>query len=265
MFRDVAVDNHLHQKEVIWMPLLSITDAIHLHADFIELMQAGYGGLAEGLAGEKMRYERDDLFGMLSRINPMFGAFLATGTETDLLRGRPFKVEVIPSWYIEMDFALTGGIIAKALGARRVTADEYKKLDYPGQTEVWVASNKKVYWLWRNMFHLGPLGGRGVQQLESFYRADVDVVEAMVASAWQYHDSLVRLGLKDEVVLPDWYKRHSEVGGAKPRKGYTEFGEFMSGVGFRGRMIPTPEAAAQRVGRDSSRAIREAKEEQEPR
>ena len=195
----------------------------------------------------------------------MIGGLLATGTETDLLRGRPLKVEVVPSWYVEMDMALTGGMMSTFLGLRRATADEYKKLDYPGQTEVWVVANKKMYWIWRNLFHIGPLGGRGAQVLESFDRADMDIVEAMVANSWRYHDTLVRMGLKDEAILPDWYVRHSEVGGAHPRPGYSQFGELSSAFGFRARAIETPEMAAQRLARDARRAIREAEEQQETR
>ena len=93
----------------------------------------------------------------------------------------------------------------------------------------------------------------------------MDVVEAMVGKAWSYHDTMVRMGLKDEVILPDWYKRHSEVGGAHPRPGYTPFGELSSAFGFRARAIETTEMAAQREAKDARRAIREAEEQQETR
>ena len=263
LFRDAVVNDRTTQKEVIWLPLLPITDAVHLHADVIELLQWALSPMSEGLynlsdgkVGASNRYERDDVFGALSRLSPLISGWLATGAETDLLRGRPLRVEVIPSWYIELDEYTTGGMMAKFLGARRANKEDIDrlKLDYIDQTDVWVAGNKKAYWMWRNIFHVGPIGGRGASVMESFDRGETDAVTAQVALAKKYHDWMEKQGLKEAADFPAW---HVEYKGGAPRPGYSAFGELMSALGFRARAVPTTEERAQQLIREHGWMLKE--------
>ena len=271
LFRDAVVNDRITQKEAVWLPLLPITDAVHFHSDVIELLQWALSPLSEGLydlsggkVGSPNRYERDDVFGALSRLSPLISMWIATGTETDLLRGRPLKAEVIPSWYIELDAYTTGGMMETFLGAREATKEEMDKikLDYPDQTVAYVAENKKAYWMWRNIFHVGPIGGRGHSIMESFDRGDTDVVKTQVMLAKKYHDFMVRHGLKEDVSFEPW---HVEYKGGAPRPGYSAFGELMSALGFRARAIPTTEELQQRAIREHGWMVKELLKEVDDR
>lgn len=246
LMKETLVNDHLNQKRVNWLPLLSITDVFQLSGDIANASSILPGGAP---------FSKEDFFGIVSRLNPLLGGIIATGTETQVLGGRPMRVEAVPEWYAQWDLALTGGMVLDFLDASYVPIPERIRADYPGQTDIWIARNKKAYWLWRNLFHVGPVGGRGVSILETFDRADAGIVEAMVGLTWRLHDLRVAAGIKEEIDEIPFFRGGGEM--AAPRPGYSSWDEFMSAIGFRARTIESVETAEQRAIREHERSVRE--------
>lgn len=254
LIRSVMAQDHVRQKEVTWLPLLSITDVVQLGGDLLNAASAlPGGGVVEG----------QDMLGLLARLNPMIGAVEALAFETDLLRGRPLGDEAVPAWFAEWDLAMTGGmILIDFLDAAYEPVSERQRLDYPGQTHIWIARNKNNYWLWRNLFHIGPFGGRGVGIVESWDRSGRGATEAVVSIAWNYHDFMVRMGYKEEVDIP-FMERREEL--AEPREGMSPFGELMSALGFKTRTVYSTAELRQRAARELEKELGEIEKTYEPR
>jgi hypothetical protein len=148
-FKDAAIGNLFSKtQKVRWVTApLPVKDAIGLQFEMYDFSNFFFE--------EELSARNDAVTRMIARMNPLIQMPLVMGMSEDIFRGRGLGREIIPYSVVEMDLNATGGIFVRdVLGARPVPLTREEKAEYPGQAMVWVATNKRAYWLWRNAIQM---------------------------------------------------------------------------------------------------------------
>jgi len=218
--------------------------------------------------------------GLVSRFTPWVQFPFVMAGEKDFFYGYDLKRNnVVPGWFIELDFNLTGGQLYQLLEIQKVPVKNKVYEDVPGRDQ-FKAMNGEAWWFFRNMLQT-PGFGRSMHTITAMDRANLGPVETLVELSALFREH-ARHPLEDagwldvptsEPAIPvglskdDW-RRDTML----PRPDFYEgdptdfsFLEFAGLMGVKGRYVDTYESRVAEMLKHARYEIeRETKEKETP-
>jgi hypothetical protein len=211
--------------------------------------------------------------GLVSKVSPVMQAPFVFATGADLFSGRDIgNYNKIPTYYYELDMNVSGGVAMRSLfGAQWRENKDGMANDTDDSRGYYHATNEKAWWLFRNILQIPGISGRSMSTLESFDRAEIGAVEAMVEASRAYREAggieefdtfFINTGNALEYVMgqpivprpddPDmiFFPAESQET-MTPRTGLTVFDERLSALGVRAARIENPAVAKDRLYREA--------------
>jgi GNAT superfamily N-acetyltransferase len=276
-FRDTAW-NQTTTSQVAWVsPLVGINDVVALYSD-----------VTGSLEGDEESIRRT-----MTRLNPQLQALIVYGTRKELFTGRDIeRYNTVPGWFVEMDRAISGGMLTDRTVAAAVMGDdslwvEWMNLEVSEKDQipnlqgasgqpVYTARNGKAMYNFKSLVQL-PGFGRSMDLITALDRSNIGVVEATVRAAQVARPGHRLMTFMDEVQPPplkaeeDWsYTARPELV-ARPEMTPSEVAEAakepnleeLAGyLGIRPQIILSREAAAVKLYEEQERKLQESLNEE---
>ena len=261
-FREATV-NHATDAGVATMPPpLPIADVLYIMADLADLTSAGVAMAAgERLPGQRVEYE-SALGGLVSKTHPYLQALyvLPTGRDVYYQRDLDSSFNTVPPWFVELDQNLLGGFLTDLAGIEPDFLGPEKAHMWQTSTTpyAWRARNGRVWWMIRNA-HMVPGMGRSMDTITQLDRANTTVVETVVQQSRLVRKVYADYGIVEprEEGLAHPYSALEE-DTMSPRWGLTEGEELLQLMGLKKVIVPTKEAAYDRMAREALRKAQAA-------
>jgi len=166
--KDAYWTEHYNNKLAFIAPILPFEDVLNVAVDL-------------GQAPFLMHSERgqEGARGLVSRFTPWVQFPFVMAGEKDFFYGYDLnRNNVVPGWFIELDFNLTGGQLYELLKIRSVPVKNKVYEGVPGRRQ-FVAMNGEAWWMFRNLLQT-PGFGRSMHTITAMDRANLGPVETLV-------------------------------------------------------------------------------------
>lgn len=217
---------------------------------------------------------------LLARTTPEVQFLITMGTDMDIFSGRDLAAfNTVPSWMVEMDRQLNGGIIVDDLFRVRKTQNRDPAMDAVPGEDRWepTGPGAKWWWIFRNNLQVPPFG-RGMDTITQLSRGDWLVSGAVNNARWYRQATGLTGAVRDEVVDPlltgvvrpamdvlpgvdtsnePVYERATEGPTETPRAGFDAATERGQLFGLKAVAIPTEDVAEDKAERDRLRRAKE--------